>query len=299
MKAVSAMVPPSQNSLATSPMRRMFSARSAAENPRFLFRPWRMLSPSSTNVCLPRECSRWSTVLATVLLPQALSPVNQSTAPLCALSLLRSALETLCSCQVMLVAFCSAMVLLSLSDWTVKVLVLNQVWPPRTGRSGSVGDRFFCGATMVGERCGGGKPKRPERAVGQGRASPGPVGVGFRSRRGERPRLAPAAETHGRRCVGRNPVTVAMEGDPTVRAIARHGFVEAAAGRLFERHPIAAPRFEAGGQGVVDDLLADSRRAHGHDGRRIVARHGCGIAHASGELEGAPTRAGSRGKLAR
>jgi hypothetical protein len=51
-------------------------------------------------------------------------------------------LETLCSCQVMLVAFCSAMVLLSLSDWTVNVLVLNEVWPPRTGCSGSVGDRF-------------------------------------------------------------------------------------------------------------------------------------------------------------
>jgi hypothetical protein len=51
-------------------------------------------------------------------------------------------LETLCSCQVMFVAFCSAMVLLSLSDWTVNVLVLNEVWPPRTGRSRSVGDRF-------------------------------------------------------------------------------------------------------------------------------------------------------------
>ena len=47
MKLVIAMTPASVNSLATSPMRRMFSARSSAEKPRFLFNPIRMLSPSS------------------------------------------------------------------------------------------------------------------------------------------------------------------------------------------------------------------------------------------------------------
>jgi hypothetical protein len=58
------------------------------------------------------------------------------------------------------------MVLLSLSDWTVNVVVLNELWPPRTGRSRSVSDRFFCGGTMVGERRDGGKPKRSVLACG-------------------------------------------------------------------------------------------------------------------------------------
>ena len=98
MKAVMAMMPASQNSLATAPMRRMFSSRSWAEKPRpnrlansspwrslsmagAAFRPWRMLSPSRTKLCMPAECSLWSTRLATVLLPQALRPVNQTTQP--------------------------------------------------------------------------------------------------------------------------------------------------------------------------------------------------------------------------
>ena len=41
-----AITPASVNSLAISPMRRMFSVRSAAEKPRFLLMPRRMLSPS-------------------------------------------------------------------------------------------------------------------------------------------------------------------------------------------------------------------------------------------------------------
>ena len=41
MKAVNTTTPESLKSLATSPMRRMFSVRSSGENPRFLFSPWR------------------------------------------------------------------------------------------------------------------------------------------------------------------------------------------------------------------------------------------------------------------
>jgi hypothetical protein len=48
MNAVSTIAPASVNSFATSPMRRMFSVRSAGLKPRSLFRPKRMLSPSST-----------------------------------------------------------------------------------------------------------------------------------------------------------------------------------------------------------------------------------------------------------
>ena len=46
MKEVMAMVEASAKSLATSPMRRMFSLRSFSLKPRSLFRPKRTLSPS-------------------------------------------------------------------------------------------------------------------------------------------------------------------------------------------------------------------------------------------------------------
>jgi hypothetical protein len=48
IKLAREITPVSAKSLATSPMRRMFSSRSAAEKPRFLLKPWRTLSPSST-----------------------------------------------------------------------------------------------------------------------------------------------------------------------------------------------------------------------------------------------------------
>mmetsp|Transcript_939 Transcript_939/g.2766 ORF Transcript_939/g.2766 Transcript_939/m.2766 type:complete len:212 (-) Transcript_939:348-983(-) len=47
MKEESATIPPSAKSLDTSPTRRIFSARSDGENPRFLLSPVRQLSPSS------------------------------------------------------------------------------------------------------------------------------------------------------------------------------------------------------------------------------------------------------------
>ena len=46
MKLVMQTRPASANSLATSAIRRIFSSLSQVENPRFLLRPWRMLSPS-------------------------------------------------------------------------------------------------------------------------------------------------------------------------------------------------------------------------------------------------------------
>lgn len=62
-------------------MRRMFSSRSSALNPRFLFRPWRTLSPSSSAVRRPRSASACSSVQATVDLPDPERPVNQRTHP--------------------------------------------------------------------------------------------------------------------------------------------------------------------------------------------------------------------------
>lgn len=46
MKLAMHTSPASANSRATSAMRRMFSSRSSGLKPRFLFNPWRMLSPS-------------------------------------------------------------------------------------------------------------------------------------------------------------------------------------------------------------------------------------------------------------
>ena len=57
-------------------MRRMFSSRSSAVKPRFLFRPWRTLSPSSSTVTLPIAASACSSVHATVDLPLPLRPAG-------------------------------------------------------------------------------------------------------------------------------------------------------------------------------------------------------------------------------
>ena len=50
MNAVNTITPASMKSLAISPMRRMFSTLSVAENPRSAHNPWRTLSPPSTTV---------------------------------------------------------------------------------------------------------------------------------------------------------------------------------------------------------------------------------------------------------
>src|SRR5438876_12128326 len=108
MKAVSAMMPASVNSFATSPMRRMFSVRSAGEKPRFLLRPWRTLSPSRTKACTLRSQSAFSSATAMVDFPEPERPVNQTVALRCPLRRSRSARVTAPWCQTMLVAFCSA-----------------------------------------------------------------------------------------------------------------------------------------------------------------------------------------------
>ena len=61
--------PASAISRATSPTRRTFSARSAAENPRSALSPWRTLSPSSTYVARPSASRRPATASASVDLP--------------------------------------------------------------------------------------------------------------------------------------------------------------------------------------------------------------------------------------
>ena len=77
----SATRPASAISRATSPTRRTFSARSAAENPRSALSPWRTLSPSSTYVARPSASSRPATASASVDLPEPDSPVNHTVAP--------------------------------------------------------------------------------------------------------------------------------------------------------------------------------------------------------------------------
>ncbi len=87
MNAVITIRPASTMSLATSPVRRMFSTRSAAVKPRSLLRPWRTLSPSSRYVRTPSACSSRSTMFAIVDLPLPERPVIHSThgrCPFCA-----------------------------------------------------------------------------------------------------------------------------------------------------------------------------------------------------------------------
>ncbi len=107
------------------------------------------------------------------------------------------------------------------------------------------------------------------------------------------------AKTHRRGGVGRDPVAVAMQRDPTVGAAPRDGLVEAAAGRLLEGHPIATARFKSRGQGVVDDLLADARRADGDDFGGIVPRHRCRVGDTPGKFKRSTARARPGGELSR
>ncbi len=81
MNAVTATRPASANSAATSPTRRMFSARSAGAKPRSELSPWRRLSPSSTKAECPAPTSAASSAAASVDLPEPESPVNQTTQP--------------------------------------------------------------------------------------------------------------------------------------------------------------------------------------------------------------------------
>ena len=54
----------------------MFSIRSVSVKPKSLLRPWRILSPSSKNVCRFNRWSVFSTSLAIVDLPEPERPVN-------------------------------------------------------------------------------------------------------------------------------------------------------------------------------------------------------------------------------
>src|SRR5437870_10070806 len=106
MKAVRATMPASVNSLATSPMRRMFSVRSVGEKPRFLLRPWRMLSPSRMKARTSRAQRSFSSATAIVDFPEPESPVSHTVQPRCPFSCSRSARVTAPGCHTMLVAFC-------------------------------------------------------------------------------------------------------------------------------------------------------------------------------------------------
>ena len=116
MNAVRAMIPACAKRSATAPIRRMFSSRSAGPKPSpkrvakasswrwrrsagAALSPRRTLSPSRTKLLNPRAWRRRSTALASVLLPQPDSPVNQSTHPRCPANRSRSSRLTACWCH--------------------------------------------------------------------------------------------------------------------------------------------------------------------------------------------------------
>ena len=106
MNAVRTRAPDSANSFATSPTRRIFYVRSSGEKPRSPLRLWRKLSPSSTYEKYPSETSSFSTSVASVLLPLAERPVNQSTAPRCPRRFSRASRVTALSTHVTFVERC-------------------------------------------------------------------------------------------------------------------------------------------------------------------------------------------------
>jgi len=69
MKLVRHTMPPSANSLATSAIRLIFSSRSSGLKPRFLLRPWRMLSPSRLYAGMPWPTKYDSSANEIVVLP--------------------------------------------------------------------------------------------------------------------------------------------------------------------------------------------------------------------------------------
>jgi len=81
MHAVIQMNPKSASIRAASPIRRMFSFRSSGENPKSTQRPSRTTSPSRRQTSFPRSNNSRSTSMAIVDLPDAGSPVNQTTRP--------------------------------------------------------------------------------------------------------------------------------------------------------------------------------------------------------------------------
>jgi len=104
INAVTTIVPESANSLATSPIRLIFSFRSSSENPRSLFNPKRMLSPSKRYAVIPLCSSACSNATAIVDFPEADSPVIHIVNPGCPRSFVLSGLVTLPSWKVMFVA---------------------------------------------------------------------------------------------------------------------------------------------------------------------------------------------------
>ena len=73
--------PDSAINLATSPARRMFSARSCRLKPKSAQRPCRKLSPSRIVEAIPRRKSRDYNASDSVDFPDPESPVSQITAP--------------------------------------------------------------------------------------------------------------------------------------------------------------------------------------------------------------------------
>lgn len=78
-KLHSAIIPLSANNFATSATLRMFSSRSSLLNPRSLFSPVRILSPSRPYAGIPRDINQASSSNDIDVLPAPDSPVNERT----------------------------------------------------------------------------------------------------------------------------------------------------------------------------------------------------------------------------
>ena len=97
---VNTISPASFISLATSAIRRMFSIRSSSSNPRLLFSPIRMLSPSRSMVCLPFILRSFSSAFARVDFPDPERPVSHSVSGFCPSCPARISLVISMLCQV-------------------------------------------------------------------------------------------------------------------------------------------------------------------------------------------------------
>ena len=76
INAAIVIIPLSTNNLLTSAIRLIFSILSSGENPKLLFIPERILSPSRIRHNNPLLCNSRSRAMAMVLLPEPDSPVN-------------------------------------------------------------------------------------------------------------------------------------------------------------------------------------------------------------------------------
>src|SRR5690606_27272441 len=111
----------------TSPILRIFSVRSSGENPRFLFKPCLILSPSKIYVLMPHLCNLFSISTHSDDFPAPDNPVNHKMALLCPWSFCLSFLVTCPLCQTILVDMTNKL-LYCFIDKTMKQFLLARLF---------------------------------------------------------------------------------------------------------------------------------------------------------------------------